>query len=303
METVLSYAIPIIVVLGVLIGFHEFGHFVFAKLMGVEVLKFSIGFGPRIISKKIGETEYLLSLVPLGGYVKMAGEDSSEQEDGVDGEKIPSKRTFGGKRFWQKFLIVLAGSGFNLLLGFCALFASSVFYGKVVLTNVVDEVMPDTPVTQADTLSGDKVADIAVPHPVKMRSHENLIKKAFVETYNYAALILLAIPKMFSGAISVKELGGPIMIGKLAHDAWQINGLESFLEFTAFLSINLAVLNSLPIPALDGGYLWIFLPFEALMGRPMRKRPREILQKTGLFLLLALMSFTILNDISRWITW
>ena len=116
-----------ILVLGFLILFHELGHFLFARLFGVKVEVFSIGFGPKIFSFRIGETEYAISAIPFGGYVKMAGDDPDKLE-GADYE-------FLSKPVYQKILIVLAGPLFNIILGFFAFFISIKFYGLANITN------------------------------------------------------------------------------------------------------------------------------------------------------------------------
>ena len=108
-----------IVLLGVLIFVHELGHFILAKLMGVRVERFSLGFPPKMIGKKIGETEYMISWIPLGGYVKMFGENPDE-EGAVPLEE--QHRSFSHKPTWARFLIVFAGPGFNFLFAaFCLL--------------------------------------------------------------------------------------------------------------------------------------------------------------------------------------
>ena len=106
MNTILSF----IIVLGILIFVHELGHFLVAKLCNVKVLKFSLGFGPKIFGRQYGDTEYLISAFPLGGYVKMCGENTEEE---VTSEDLP--RSFAHKTVWQRFLIVLAGPVFNIL--------------------------------------------------------------------------------------------------------------------------------------------------------------------------------------------
>ncbi|MBW1791518.1 MAG: RIP metalloprotease RseP [Deltaproteobacteria bacterium] len=106
MNTILSF----IIVLGILIFVHELGHFLVAKLCNVKVLKFSLGFGPKIFGRQYGDTEYLISAFPLGGYVKMCGENIEEE---VTSEDLP--RSFAHKTVWQRFLIVLAGPVFNIL--------------------------------------------------------------------------------------------------------------------------------------------------------------------------------------------
>ena len=121
MNTLFSF----IVVLGLLIFVHELGHFLFAKLFGVRVLKFSLGFGPKIVGRTFGETEYVISAFPLGGFVKMFGENPDEQQ--VDSAE--KKVSFAHKPVWQRFLIVLAGPLFNLLFSVWLFFMVFLFVG------------------------------------------------------------------------------------------------------------------------------------------------------------------------------
>ena len=101
-------------VLGVLIFFHELGHFLAAKYFGVKVLKFSLGFGPKLVGKKVGETEYLISALPLGGYVKMLGENTDEEDEPLSPED--KEKSFSNKHALQRIAIVAAGPIFNLIL-------------------------------------------------------------------------------------------------------------------------------------------------------------------------------------------
>ena len=103
--------VSVIILLGVLIFFHEFGHFLAARFAGVGVVKFSLGFGPKIVGKKIGKTEYVLSLIPLGGYVKLLGEDGNEKLSAED-----EKMSFTKKSVWKRMMIIFAGPFFNFLL-------------------------------------------------------------------------------------------------------------------------------------------------------------------------------------------
>lgn len=145
-------AIYFIIVIGILIFFHELGHFLFAKRLGVGVLKFSLGFGPKLAGKKRGETEYVISAFPLGGYVKMVGEDPTEESE--DPEK-----SFSLKPLPKRLAIVAAGPGFNFLLA-VILFAVLHMVGIPTLTTRVGEVMPDSPAMAAGILDGDKVVSI-----------------------------------------------------------------------------------------------------------------------------------------------
>ncbi len=368
-ELVFIYAATSIASLCLLIGFHEFGHFIVAKITGVRVIRFSIGFGPVLFSRKIGETEYALSAVPLGGYVKMAGEELALE--GGEDQKVPHSETFSAKPVWKRFLIIFAGPGFNILLGFLLTLAVSFFYGEKVLTNVVGNVAAGSLAEQAGILPGDKIVRICVnsdlsncvstpewpdtqrvikespagktlnfviericpkaalcpdvyvfsvlpektevqnvfgekveayivrigPSPPINDYRGGLVKKAMVGTYNDATLIILSVKKLLSGKVSAKNIGGPVAIGKIAGDSWRVGGLENFLGFIAFLSINIGIMNFLPIPVLDGGYLLIFLPYEAVFRRPMNERARNLSQAVGIALLLALMGFAFWNDI------
>jgi len=150
-----------LVVLGVLVAFHELGHFLAARWVGVKVLKFSLGFGPKLFGRKMGETEYLLSAIPLGGYVKLFGEDETEattQEDRT--------RSFAHQRLWGKVLIVAAGPGFNFILAYF-IFAGWLATGTPLfvptfqdLTPDIEAMVPDSPADTAGIQIGDRVSRV-----------------------------------------------------------------------------------------------------------------------------------------------
>ncbi len=153
MNSILSF----IIVLGLLIFVHELGHFLFAKLFGVRVLKFSLGFGPKVFSRVYGETEYIISAFPLGGFVKMFGEN---KDDEVSPEE--TRVSFSHKKIWQRFLIVLAGPAFNLL------FAVLVFFFIFAIAGLplpksgteIGSVSKDTPADIAGFMAGDSILTI-----------------------------------------------------------------------------------------------------------------------------------------------
>ena len=338
--------------LGVLIVFHEFGHFLVAKLSGVGVLTFSVGFGPKLWVKKKGETEYALSAFPLGGYVKMVGEDPEEevQQSDID-------RSFAHKRLLSRIAIVAAGPGFNLLLAIILLMVVFLFYGVPILSTQVGGVETGSPAERAGIRKGDVIVslngqavrewdelsrgikesqgkpltvqirresqDVTVTVEPTKKEGRNIfgetrdewiigigsqvsiekgnpglaIVRAFQQTYDYAKLTLVALYKMIKGDVSPRNLGGPILIAQMAGQQAQ-EGLGSFLAFIAVLSINLGVLNLLPIPVLDGGHLLFFL-VESVIGRPLALRHREMAQQVGIFLLMLLMIYAFYNDIAR----
>ena len=352
MENLLYSILAAVVGLGVLIVFHEFGHFLLAKLSGVGVLTFSVGFGPKLWVKKKGETEYALSAFPLGGYVKMVGEDPEEEVKAVDLE-----RSFAHKSLLKRTAIVAAGPGFNLLLAVFLLMVVFLFYGVPVLSNLVGAVEPESPAAQAGIQKGDRIVavdgqavtawddlssaikqsggqplalrvqrggqELAMTVQPKKREVKNIfgelkedwmigigsqvsiekgdpglaVSRAFVQTYEYSKLTLIGLYKMITREVSPRNLGGPILIAQLAGQQAQ-EGIGSFLAFLAVLSINLGILNLLPVPVLDGGHLFFFA-VEAIIGRPVSLKYREKAQQIGIFLLLLLMIFAFANDIFR----
>jgi regulator of sigma E protease len=445
--------ISLIVVLGVLIFVHESGHFLVARLFGVGVEKFSLGFGPRIFGKTIGRTDYRVSAIPLGGYVKMVGEDPDSE---LPPEDLPV--SFTHKNVYKRMAIVAAGPIFNLLL---AVFIFLMFFmavgiedlrpvvksvakespaaragfrlddrivainaqgieswydinkavsagqgaplaftvqrggelldieaapekrtghdilgdeidyydlgmsGLPVTQAIIGDVSPGLPAEKAGLKKGDRIVAIngvpvsdweemrkeiaasggrrlglkiqrgndvfqveIVPEltegkdrtgnkveryligissggihvPEELRLKKRLPPvTAFVEsikqTWFVIDITIRGIVKMIDGSISRDNLGGPIMIAQMAGQQARA-GIGKLIQFIAFISINLAILNFLPIPILDGGHLMFFL-IEAVRGRPVSIRVREVAQQAGMFILLTLMVFVFYNDIAR----
>jgi regulator of sigma E protease len=147
----MSGTLIFVAVLGLLVIIHEFGHFIVAKLCGVKVEMFSIGFGPQILSKKIGETDFVISILPFGGFVKMAGENPGESEGHA--------WEFNSKSALQKFWIVSAGPLMNALLAF-VIFSGIFMVGQPTLTNVVGKIMAESPAQRSGIQEGDKVISL-----------------------------------------------------------------------------------------------------------------------------------------------
>jgi len=344
-----------IVVLGVLIFFHEFGHFIIARLFGVGVEKFSLGFGPRVLGKKVGITDYRLSAVPLGGYVKMVGEEPDEP---IDPDKVAI--SFTHQPVLQRILIVFAGPVFNILLAVFIFFGIFLVSGELILAPSVGSVTAGSPAQSAGLKPGDRIVSIdgvAVSSWDDMaeiinasngkslevsvqrgdrrlvfhvRPRQTVVQNLFgesvqrfvigisaagesyrkrltawqaaagslVQTGRVVKLMVVIIVKMITGDISLKTIGGPLMIAQMA-GAQAKAGLGPLASFIAVISINLAVINLLPIPVLDGGHL-LFFAIEAVRGKPVSTRVREVAQQVGMFLLIMLMILVTYNDIIRW---
>lgn len=344
-----------IVVLAFLIVFHELGHFLVAKRMGVGVLKFSVGFGPRLVGTRVGETEYVISAIPLGGFVKMVGEDPEEEVSEAD-----RGRSFNHKALWKRTAVVAAGPLANLLFAFLAFAGVYMVYGARDLDHaaVVGALSEGMPAAAAGLVPGDHIvavdgAPIAdwdalveairasegrtlrfeveregriLPYEItpeaKPRHNEfgEVVETAFLigiergyqirqvgpfeavtlgaqQTAWWVRTLLLSIGKMITGSIAADQIGGPILIVQAAGQQAE-RGLEDLIYFMAIISVNLGILNLLPIPILDGGHLFFFA-IEGILRRPLPLRHREIAQQIGLVILIALMTFAFYNDIMR----
>ena len=427
--TVISF----ILVLGFLVLIHELGHFLVAKWLGVKVEKFSIGFGPKIASFTKGETQYMISALPLGGYVKMTGEEPDE-------ELTNDPREFGSRPVSHRMAIIIAGPLMNLFLTFVLLpivfmmgvnmpaylqekvevgwvmddspakdsslqpgdlirsidgedvetweeaitiFTSSP--GRILTLNilrgsrelkidlvpramdsdgggysgiiqpmepVIAEVNPGMPAGKAGLKKGDIVRYIngrEVSHWIEMSDlikeaagnevrvsvlrdgrsldvtltpvtdeasgkrvigitysqHMELIKfgfagavkEGFRRAFDLTYLTFGILKKLFTLDLSIKSLGGPIMIAQATGAAAQ-SGLSELISLMAFISLQLGVLNLLPIPVLDGGHVF-FLSAEMALRRPISIKTREIAQQIGFAILILLMLIVSYNDIMR----
>ncbi len=365
-----------IIVLGILIFVHELGHFLLAKLMGVSVEKFSLGFGPKLIGKQIGETEYLLSAFPLGGYVKMFGEggfieggeshhpaedETAETTEPVQRELTDEEksRSFAHKPVLARIAIVMAGPVFNLLFAWL-IFIVLCTIGVPTVTTKIGEALNGKPALKAGMQKGDVITainnkpithweqiaegvaaskgqpltitvkrdsrDISFTITPEPRVSKNLfgekvngyaigvasagevvtehfgpfqaVVKGTEQTWKVIDLTIMSLVKMAQRIVPMDSVGGPIMIAKMAGEQASAGG-ASFLAFMALLSINLGVLNLLPVPVLDGGHL-LFYFLEFIFRRPVPQKIREYAQQIGMVLLLGLMVLAFYNDIIRY---
>lgn len=335
-----------ILVFGLLIFIHEFGHFIFARIFGVTVKEFSIGMGPRlfsIVSKKSG-TRYSIAVLPFGGYVAMDGED----------EESSDPNAFSQKPAWQRFIITAAGACINLLFGFIVLIilASTMkllptttihsFYtkeetGYTVSTQDSGLRAGDTiirignkRVRFADELSYEVMRQGYEPVDVTvLRDGEELVLPDFVfptaneqeQTFGMtdfivygkeptvASVLTYGVRKavltvrmcweslfdLITGRYTIAAVSGPVGISSAIGTAAE-SGFSSLMYLVVMISINLGVMNLLPIPALDGGRL-LSLLIEMVVRRRLPQRVEGTINAIGLILLLGFSFFILIKDV------
>ena len=441
-----------VIVIGVLIFVHELGHFLAAKAVGIAVLRFSFGLGPRTpVGITVGETDYCISWIPFGGFVKMAGLEEEGAPGGLEGARqereVPPERTFDAKPLWARMVVILAGVIMNAAFAFVIYTAIARAYGvpyePTVTVGAVDatrlplgaaamrslqpgdriaRVNGDSMATWGDvqsallTASGSRITievagrsapillDVArsdeaardslvsavrpwraavigavsggqpaaraglqvgdtvvaaggapvaswdamvgiiessagrpldlvvkrgtqelkvalTPQATRVRDAASgetrsvgrigigiylpihrlgwiaSLGDGFGQTRRAAGLILFTLKGFFTGQVSVRDLGGPILVGQLSGEVVRL-GLEAFLSFLALFSVNLAILNLLPIPVLDGGHI-VFLVIEGVRGRPLSLAQRQRLTQIGFFVLVGIMALALANDFLR----
>jgi regulator of sigma E protease len=315
---------------------------------------FSLGFPPKLLHKQIGETDYRLSVIPLGGYVKLFGENPKDE---VPPELEPV--SFSHHSLMHRFMIVMAGPAFNLLFAVLALFVVFTFSGIPYLTTQIGGVKEGSPAAQAGLEKGDRIMAVAGQgvsrweqlseiirgigeHPLTLsikrddRVFELRVTPQRMETTDIfgskvSAVIIgitsgdqlgvehvgpfraLAQGVIYTGRLTwltveslyklvvrevpLKSIGGPILIAQVAGRQAEM-GWTHLMQFMAALSVNLFLLNLLPIPVLDGGHLFFFA-LEAIRGKPVPVQHREMAQGLGLMLILALMILVFYQDILR----
>ena len=342
-----------IVIIGLLIFVHEGGHFLVARWCGVGVRKFSLGFGPKVIGKKIGETEYVISAIPLGGYVKLLGE--SPKDKITEEERYYA---FIHQSLFKRTLIVLAGPMANLFFALFIFIFLFMIYGYPHILPKIGEVQEASPAALAGIRANDVIISVngqavnaweelatkiqkdkgvlnikverngkivslkVIPKIEKIKNifgeeiqrpmigiiasgeveTERFLPweaalKAFVQTFAITKLTLVTVEKLISGKLSLKTLAGPVGIVQLTTSRAKA-GFAVLLSFAALLSINLGILNLLPIPILDGGHLLFYL-IEFIKRKPLSIKTMEIAQSIGLATLILLMLLVTYNDIIR----
>ncbi len=323
----------------VIIVIHEFGHFIFAKLNGVRVNEFSIGFGPKFFSKQGKETLYSVRAVPFGGYCAMEGED----------EESSDPKAFGNKKAWRRFIIVIAGAMFNLILGFIlavimtipqerfatttvaqfdenavsnsynlrvddeiikangrriycfsdlSYMLSSARDGKIDFTVIRDGKETDVNGVQFNLEKfddGNSYIDLDFKVYGEKKTFFSTLKYAAKTTVSYGRIVYMSLFDMITGKYKLNQLSGPVGITAAVSDAAK-DSLWNVVYLGSIISINLGVMNLLPLPALDGGRL-IFILIEMIRRKPVPAKYEGIVHTAGFALLFALIIFITFNDI------
>lgn len=344
------YIILAIIFFGVLIAIHEFGHFSAAKLLGVKVNEFAIGMGPAIFKKRRGETLYSLRCLPIGGYCAMEGED----------EDTGDPRSFTVQPGWKKFIILVAGSFMNFLLGLLIVLiiysSAAGFYSPVIsgfvdgcpyegenALQVGDEIYEidghriyfSSNVTTILSRGGETHDIVVIRDGEKVelenftltpREYEgytapmygfsftveeatlwNTVKYSWYNTLDFVRTVWFALSDLVAGAVGVDELTGPVGIVDLINDVGQSAestkmAISDIAYLGAFIAVNIAVMNLLPLPALDGGRVF-FLILNGLVHLVSRRRiPARYegyVHAAGMVLLLGLSAYVMYNDIAR----
>lgn len=350
---VFVYIIIAVLIFGILVALHEFGHFITAKLTGVQVNEFAIGMGPVLWRRQGKETQYSLRLFPIGGFCSMEGED----------EETENPRAFTSQPLWKRLIILVAGSAMNFLTGFIIillLFTQSQAISTPVIAGFADgfALSGENGLQEGDrivSVDGEKIytySDIMIffsrsngetmdlvidrdgkklvldDFPLKLQEYTEdgqktvrygvnfsvvpatmglRLREAWFQSVDFVRLVRLSLGDLFSGHASVKDMSGPIgivdtitQVGEQSASA--TDAMLNIFYLAALIAINLAVMNLLPIPALDGGRIF-FLLIGGLITLITKKKvdPKYegYIHFAGLICLLALMVLVAFNDIVK----
>lgn len=331
-----------IFVFSIIVFVHELGHFVTAKLSGMQVDEFAIGFGPKICSYTRGDTTYSLRIVPLGGFNKIAGMTEEEELN---------EKSFLNKPVWSRLIVIAAGAFMNFVLAILIFWGIFFVNGtmKVSTEPVIGSIVEHSAAAKASLQGGDKIISIGgtpvttwedVPKAVTAHSREVIpvvierngsqqtvtmipemdeaakravigvmpvithqehgffesAQMAFTRTGQICKLMLVGLYDMVTGRQKA-EVAGPLGVAQLAGQMAEV-GFVNLLMFTALLSLNLGIINLLPVPLLDGGYI-ILLLIEGITRRRMPKKALYYIQMCGMVILGAIFIFAMFQDISR----
>jgi regulator of sigma E protease len=351
---VIRTPLSFVVVLGILVSVHEYGHYLAARLCGFRVEAFSIGFGRAILSwvDRHG-TSWQVGWLPLGGFVRLHGFERPETMTEEARAALRPGEGFHDRALWQRAVVTAAGPVANFLLTLVLFTALSLALGRPVPTAVLGGVAAGQAGAKAGLQAGDKVLSIdgtavadftdlqkaVLAHPgvtLTLRvarggsvltlpvtpdaapSGGHVVGRLGVlsgpavyrpvgpleavgwgasQTWYVVAQTADGLWQVISGQRGAGELGGTLRIAQLSGEVAKL-GLATFANFIAVLSVNLGLLNLLPIPVLDGGHL-VFYALEAVRGRPLPARAQEVGFRVGFGVILTLVAFTVINDLSH----
>ncbi len=362
LPSVIRTPLAFVIVLGVLVFIHELGHYLAARWRGVHVEAFSIGFGRAWASwtDRHG-TVWKLAWLPLGGYVKLHGQEQPEDVSEEVRASWQKGRTLHEKSVLSRAIVVAAGPLANFVLAAVLFSALFVAVGRPIALPVVGEVVAGSPAAVAGLQAGDRIDRIDqtpiarfedIQKIVSVRPGSKLtlqitragqdqtleatpesqgtgpgavgvlgikggaveyqhmsppvaVAEGVAQTWEVTRQTLAGVWQMISGRRGTDDLGGPLRIAQLSGQVAQL-GFASLISFIAVLSVNLGLINLLPIPVLDGGHL-VFYAAEALRGRPLPPRAVEYGFRAGFALLIGLFVFATWNDLShfglfRWVS-
>ncbi len=341
-----------ILIFGLIIGIHEFGHFIVAKLNHIQVNEFAIGMGPKLLHFRKGETTYSLRLFPIGGFCSMEGEDQSSE----------NPNAFEKKAVWRRMLVVLAGAFMNLVLGFvliAVLLCTSTKIPSTVIarfaetTNSAGETVTASESERSGLRVGDKIIAIDGSHILsatdliyklqttetdsydvtvkrdgarvvvenvkfhndntdglldfavegKSKNPVNVVTYAAKDTAATAKLIWMSLVELVSGKYSLQDLSGPVGTVSVIEQAASngenlLERVQSVMNLTIFITVNVGVFNLLPIPGLDGSR-FVFLLIEAIRRKPVPKNREAMVHLIGMAALFLLMILVTVQDITR----
>lgn len=280
-----------IIILGLIIFLHELGHFMTAKWFKMPVKEFALGMGPKLISKKFGETVYSIRLLPLGGFVNISGMEEKEIEkdaiiveteeeinkileenddaiiytqEEIDEINYDNENGFFTKSPLQRFIVLIAGVVMNFLSAFIVL-----FFVVAAMTEIAHD----------------------IGFLLQLKITWKLFLQIFYETLNGVKLL-------FTGHIAPKEMTGPVGLPKVVGQIYKSEGISVMKNIFAMLSVNIGIMNLLPIPALDGGRILFVIP--EFFGIKVNKKVENIVHMCGMILLIILMLFIMFNDIMNY---
>ena len=368
----------LIIIIGVIIFSHEFGHFISAKKLGMRVDEFGFGFPPKLFGKKIGETLYSFNILPIGGFVKIFGENPNK--DSISG--LDAERSFVNKPKWMQAIVLVAGVVFNIILAWLLFIGVFVVGAPYDINNhvpeggfvkdpqlTITEVLPNTPAQEAGLKPGNKILRLIsgddilseptmssvqdfifshAPDPITVEFQRGDKKEAITVVPQESDLFgrqaigiamgdvgTLSLPSFYSAVVEgtkytflktesiVNEFGdffkkalgiekkspseelveeelqliGPVGLADIVKDAFEL-GIVYLMILVAVISINLAFINLLPFPALDGGRL-LFLIIEVIIKKPIKPQVANTVNSIGFFLLILLMAVVTYNDIAK----